>query len=107
MDNNIVRHILLFRFKAATTEAQINTMVTVFREMTGKIPGIVSFEFGANNSPEGFNRGMTHALMVTFVNAQARDAYLPHPEHRKFGEWFSGLGIIDELLVIDYTPQND
>ena len=107
MNNTIVRHILLCRFSPATTEEQLHTLFTTFGALADKIEGIVSFEFGANNSPEGLNHGMTHVIMVTFVNAQARDAYLPHPEHRKFAEWFTHMGILDELLVIDYAPQND
>ncbi len=105
MENDIVRHVLVCRFGAGTTDEQYKTFFTAFRELTTKIDGITGFEYGANNSPEGLNRGMTHMIMLTFANAQARDAYLPHPEHRKFAAWFTQLGIVEELLVIDYAPQ--
>jgi hypothetical protein len=104
MENEIVRHLLVCRFKVGTTDEQLKTFFAAFRELTAKIDGITGFEYGPNNSPEGLNRGMTHVIMVTFANAQARDAYLPHPEHRKFAAWFTQLGIVEELLVIDYTP---
>jgi len=81
--------------------------VAAFRELASKIDGIVSFEFGANNSSERLDHGMTHVIMLTFANAQARDAYLPHPEHVKFAEQFTQMGILDELLVIDYSPQDN
>ena len=106
MDNDIVRHILICRFKPATTPEQLRALFTAFGALAGKIDGIVSFEYGANNSSEGLNHGMTHVIMVTFANAQARDAYLPHPEHLKFAAWFTQMGILEELLVIDYTPQS-
>jgi Stress responsive A/B Barrel Domain len=105
MQNNIVRHVLVFRFKPATTAEQLHTFFTAFHEMSGKIAGIDSFEYGANNSTEGLNQDMTHVVMVTFANAQARDAYLPHPEHRKFVDLLNKMGIVEKLLVIDYSPQ--
>ncbi len=105
MENNIVRHVLICRTKTSATQAQFNAFITAFRDLTTKIDGIVGFEYGANNSPENLDRGMTHVILLTFANAQARDAYLPHPEHRKFAKWFTELGIVEELLVIDYAPQ--
>jgi NAD(P)-dependent dehydrogenase (short-subunit alcohol dehydrogenase family) len=43
-------------------------------------------QYGVNNSPENLHKGFTHVYLITFENADARDAYLPHPEHKKFGE---------------------
>jgi uncharacterized protein (DUF1330 family) len=105
MGNDIVRHVLVCRFGAGTTDEQYKTFFAAFRDLTTKIGGITGFEYGANNSPENLNRSMTHMIMLTFSSAQARDAYLVHPEHRKFAAWFTQLGIVEELLVIDYTPQ--
>jgi hypothetical protein len=48
---------------------------------------------------------MTHVISLTFVSPEARDAYLPHPEHVKFARWLGELGIIENLIVVDYTPQ--
>ena len=48
---------------------------------------------------------MTHVIILTFVNAAARDAYLPHPAHIQFGELLGRLGILESLLVVDYIPQ--
>ncbi len=106
MENNTVRHILVCRTKAGVTPEQFNTFIAAFRELGTKIEGITGFEYGANNSPEHLDHGMTHVIMLTFVNTAARDAYLPHPEHKKFAQWFTQLGIVEELLVIDYTPQS-
>lgn len=105
METEIVRHMLVCRFKTGTTDEQLKTFFSAFRELTTRIGGISGFEYGPNNSPEGLNHGMTHVIMLTFVDAKARDAYLPHPEHRKFAAWFTQLGIVEELLVIDYTPE--
>jgi len=40
---------------------------------------------------------------MTFKNAEARDKYLPHPQHSKFGELLGELEILDEVFVVDYT----
>ena len=100
----IIRHVLLGRFRPGTTSEKIQLFSDAFREMTGKIEGILSFEFGMNNSPEGLNRDFTHVYVITFSGKQARDAYLPHPEHLKFVEWVGRLDIIEVLLVVDYSP---
>ena len=43
--------------------------------------------------------------MVTFENAKARDTYLPHPEHKKFGELLGKLDILEDLFVVDYSAK--
>jgi len=73
--------------------------------LKGKIPGIVSFEYGLNNSPENLNKGFTHVYLLTFKDAAARDAYLPHPEHKSFGALLGKLNILEEPFVIDFQPE--
>ncbi|MEW6305419.1 MAG: Dabb family protein, partial [Verrucomicrobiota bacterium] len=55
---------------------------------------------GVNNSPEGLSNGYTHGFVMTFESADARDAYLPHPEHEKI----RGLlqGVVDSVTVFDF-----
>jgi hypothetical protein len=100
--NTTVRHVVVFRYKAGTTEAQIRRVTEAFRALKDSIPGVVSFEHGVNNSPEKLNQGFTHVYLLTFANAAARDAYLPHPEHRKFGEMLAPL--LEQPFVVDYHP---
>jgi hypothetical protein len=98
-----VRHIVVFKFKPGTTPAQIGQVTDAFRDLRKKIPGITAFEDGVNNSPEGKNLGFTHVYMLTFADAAARDAYLPHPEHAKFGQLLGQLGIVGDVFVVDYA----
>jgi hypothetical protein len=100
-----VRHIVIFKYKPDATEAQINQITQEFLGLENKIPGIIDIEYGVNNSPEGLNQDFTHIYMLTFESVEARDAYLPHPEHKKFGELVGQLGIIDEVFVVDYSPE--
>jgi hypothetical protein len=98
-----VRHIVMFKFKDSATPEQIKAVEVAFKALPSKIPQIRGFEWGTNISPENMNQGFTHCFFVTFDNEQDRDAYLPHPEHKKFGQ---SLGpILDKVMVIDYKVQ--
>ena len=99
-----VRHVVVFKYTPEATEAQIQEITDAFRALKDKIPGIVDFEWGINNSPEGLNQGFTHVYLMTFENEAARDTYLPHPEHAAFGEILRGSGIFDGAFVVDYVP---
>jgi Stress responsive A/B Barrel Domain len=104
-DEGPVRHIVIFKYTDQATPEQIQEITDAFRDLKNKIPGILSFEYGRNNSPEGYNRGLTHAYVLTFENAAARDAYLPHPAHASFGELLGESGIFEEAFVFDFSPQ--
>jgi len=102
--NDQVRHVVIFKYKSGATEAEIAQVTKAFGEMKKSIPGIVSFEHGINDSPENKHQGFTHVYMVTFKNAAARDTYLPHPEHKKFGQLLGTLDILEDVFVVDYSP---
>ncbi len=76
-----VKHIALLKFKEGTPEDQIQTIFDNILDITESIPGIEDYVSGPNSSPEGLNQGYTHALIMTFKDYAARDAYLPHPTH--------------------------
>lgn len=103
-EEQVLRHVVLFKFKDSATEADIQKIVEAFKELPNEIGGILDFEWGTNVSPEGLSNGFTHCFLVTFVDEEARDAYLPHPAHEAFG------GIVgphlDKVLVVDYWPQD-
>lgn len=101
-----VRHVVVFKYKPGATEEQIKQVTDAFRDLKGKIPGITSFEYGTNHSPEGKNIGFTHIYLLTFEDEKARDTYLPHPEHKKFGQLLGKLGVMEDVFVVDYTPKN-
>ncbi len=99
-----VRHVVVFKYKPEATPAQIQQVTDAFRALASSIPGITGFEDGVNDSPEGKNLGFTHVYLLTFKDAAARDAYLPHPEHKKFGQVLRGSGIFVDAFVVDYAP---
>lgn len=103
-DEEPVRHIVAFKYSEDATNEEIQRVTDAFRALQDKIPGIVSFEHGVNNSPEGKNKGFTHVYQLTFEDAAARNAYLPHPAHKEFGALLGELGILEDVFVIDYAP---
>lgn len=102
LPSGAVRHLVMCRFRSDADAARITALVDAFRDLKNKIPGILAFEYGENNSPEGMNHGMACAFLLTFESAAARDAYLPHPEHQKFGAAHGSA--FEEVQVIDYCP---
>ena len=99
-----VKHVVVFKYKPEATPAQIQQVTDAFRALATKIPGITGFEDGVNNSPEGLNQGFTHVYVLTFTDAAARDAYLPHPDHKAFGALLGKSGIFAGAFVVDYAP---
>ncbi len=100
--SNEVKHIVVFKYKENATTAQIEEVTQAFKALKGKIPGIVSFEYGVNNSSENLNKGFTHIYLVTFKDVASRDAYLPHAEHQKFGALLGKLDVLAEPFVVDF-----
>lgn len=99
-----VRHIVIFKYRAGTTPEQIAEVTEAFRGLAKKVPGITAFEDGVNNSSEKKNQGFTHVYQLTFTDVAARDAYLPHPDHAKFGELLGKLRVVEDVFVFDYVP---
>ena len=102
---SVIRHVVVFKYKATATEAQIAEVTGAFRALKDKVPGILSFEQGKNHSPEKLDQGFTNVYLVTFSSVAARDAYLPHPEHKKFGDLLTRLGVVESIFVVDFTSQ--
>ncbi|HEY0771650.1 MAG TPA: Dabb family protein [Sphingobacteriaceae bacterium] len=100
----VLRHVVLFKFKDTSSPADIKKVEDAFRALPSKLPVIKSFEWGKNNSPENLNQGLTHCFLVTFASEKDRDAYLPHPEHQAFVEVLKPH--LDKVTVIDYWASN-
>jgi len=98
--NKFLRHVVLFKFKEGTTAEQIGEVVEAFRLLKSKIDVIQDFEYGTDVSVENKSQGFTHCFFVTFRDEKARDAYLPHPAHKAFGELVRPK--LDKVLVVDY-----
>ncbi|MEW6371927.1 MAG: Dabb family protein [Pseudomonadota bacterium] len=95
-----LRHVVLFAFKETASAEDVDAVVADFATLPQAIPGIVSYEWGTNVSPEGLNDGFTHCFTLSFAGAEDRDAYLVHPAHERF---VGTLGkSLARSLVVDY-----
>lgn len=99
-DTKKLRHVVLFQFKEGTAEADIQKVEAAFSALPAKIPQIQDYEWGTNNSPEGLDKGFTHCFFLTFASEEDRAIYLPHPDHKAFGEVLKPH--LADVLVLDY-----
>ena len=95
-----LRHVVMFKFKDATSPEQVEKIVAEFKNLPKKISGIQEFEYGTNNSPEGLSEGLTHVFLVTFKSEKDRDAYLPHAAHTAFVDILKPH--LEKAVVLDY-----
>jgi len=100
----VLRHAVLFKFKDGAPPDAVRAIEEKFRGLKARIPGILDFEWGTNVSPEKLDQGFTHCFFVTFPDAEARNAYLPHPAHQEFVDVLKPH--LDKVLVIDYVARD-
>ncbi len=74
----MIRHIVLFRIKEEF-KPEIPQLVKNFYTMKGKVEGLLDLEAGADIL--GSERSYDLALICTFENRAAFDAYQTHPAH--------------------------
>ncbi len=98
---NPVRHVVCLKFKQGTRSSAVKSVEREFAALRDKIPGILSIEWGTNDSPEGLNKEFTHCFIVSFENDAARRTYLPHPQHQAFVSILRP--ILEDVFVIDFT----
>lgn len=98
--NKVLRHAVFFSFKEGSSPDQVDEVVRAFAELPSKVDAIIDFEWGVNNSPEKHDDGFTHCFLLTFRDAAGREAYLPHPAHKAFGDVLRPH--MKDVFVIDY-----
>lgn len=98
--DSVLRHVVLFKFKEDTSKEDIQKVEDAFSALPSKIPEIAEYEWGINNSPEGLDKGYTHVFFLTFKSEEDRAVYLPHPDHKAFGELLGPH--LDDVHVMDY-----
>lgn len=96
----VLRHVVLFKFKDGTTSEQVKEIENAFRALPSKVDAIHDFEWGTDMSVEGISQGFTHCFLVTFKSEADRAKYLPHPEHKAFGKILGPH--LDKVVVVDY-----
>lgn len=102
-DTEVLRHVVLFKFKDTSSSREIREIEDAFRALPGKVDEISDFEWGTDVSVENLQQGFTHCFLVTFRSEADRAAYLPHPAHKQFGKMLGPH--LDKVLVIDYWSE--
>ena len=96
----MIRHVVLIKPQPNLDPDLIEQARSGLEALPGQIPGIAAFAFGLNNSPEGMTKGFEIGFTIDFVDAAARDAYLPHPAHQAY---IPSVGAIAaDVLVFDF-----
>jgi hypothetical protein len=100
----MIRHVVLVRFRRDGRPERIAMVLAAIHALKHTLPGILAVHSGANVSPEGLERGFTHAFTVDFEDEAARDRYLADADHAKAGAALvsEAEGGVEGLLVIDF-----
>jgi hypothetical protein len=77
----MIAHLGLLKIRRDVPAAEVARVFEAIGALRQVIPGITAYAWGPYSSPEGLNRGFTHAFSMTFASSAARDAYLPLPRH--------------------------
>lgn len=77
----MLKHVVLFKFKPETSEAQIEQLAAGLGALPGIVEEIREFVFGRDiiRSERSYDFG----LVSLFDNRAALDRYQVHPEHQK------------------------
>ena len=96
----VLRHAVFFKFKDDTSAEDVGKVVAAFDALPKKIDSIKDYQAGKNFSPSGFDDGFTHCFLVTFADEAGRAKYLPHPDHKAFGDVLRPH--LDKVFVVDF-----
>ena len=99
-----LHHVVCFKFKSTASVGEIKKVEQAFEALKGKIPQVVSLEWGTNVSKEQRDKGFTHCFLLSFKSEKDRDAYIDHPEHKAFGKIVGP--VLDDVFVIDFWSKN-
>ena|ERR1035437_56428 len=95
-----LQHVVSFKFKTTATLQDLQKVEAAFQALKGKIPQIVTLEWGTNVSKEKKDKGFTHCFILSFKSEEDLATYIGHPEHKAFGKIVGPL--LDDVFVIDF-----
>ena len=91
---------MLLKFKPAVSQETIAGLFAQLAQLQPLIPGMTSFSGGPYTSDEGLNQGYTHGFIMTFIDVEARNHYLPHPEHQHVKTAI--LPAVEDVIAFDF-----
>ncbi|WP_127752514.1 Dabb family protein [Devosia sp. 1566] len=99
----MIRHCVFFRFRPEVPQDERDAIYAGLNALVGRLPGLLSAQFGPNASPEGLGQGFNDGFIIDFADAAARDHYLVDPDHAQAGARLVAAlqGGRDGLIVFD------
>jgi len=94
----MVVHIVMFKFKEETKQANIIQAKQMLEELMGAVPTLRSMDVGLNFANE--ERAMDLSIITTFESKAGLEAYAVHPEHLKVVDFIKQ--VIEYSKVVDY-----
>jgi len=98
-------HVVLVEWLPVSTVKQRESARAQIRNLAIGIPGIISLVEGPSVSTENLEHGFEYGFVITFSDGVARDAYLPHPEHRVVADLLGALAA--RIVVYDIETAAD
>lgn len=94
----MLTHIVCWKYKAETTEQEIETHITKLKNLPNAISNILSFEVGRDvlHLERSFDTG----LVATYPNREALDEYTIHPAHQEVVAL--GKQIAEKVVSVDF-----
>lgn len=93
----MLTHIVCFRYKADTTDAQKTDHLARLRGLAS-LPGVVELKVGADvvRSARSYDTG----LIVVFRDRAALDVYAAHPQHVPVAQF--GASLSEHIVAVDF-----
>ncbi len=95
----MIDHIVLLALRDGVSDQQLARFGELLAALPDRIDGIEYVRFGRSSSPERLEQGYDFGFVVGFEDEEARDRYLPHPEHAPVSAMAQRLA--ERVLVFD------
>jgi len=94
----VVEHIVIFKMKPESTEAEKDELIRKLRGLKGKVEGMVDLSAGESFTER--HKGYKVGLVVRFTDREALDRYGPHPAHVPVKEYVAK--VCEDVIAVDY-----
>ncbi len=77
---SVIEHVVVVKAKDGRA-GEVTTILATFAEQAQGLPGLIEITTGPNFHQRSVDLGVTHGLLVRFVDQAALEAYQVHPLH--------------------------
>jgi quinol monooxygenase YgiN len=95
----MICHVVFYKMKPGTTEADERSLMDQARRELAKLPGVMNLRVGRNI--EASVKHYSIALVMDFQDEAALEAYRMHPEHQRFVKNIAGP-YVSEIWRFDF-----